>query len=138
MKDESPKRKNSRDLKWSEALVQLFPGIIIPEQMYAGGEQCSQPEHELLAAVMDNAMDDIRGMGVGKEKKYTQQLADDARVWVLDNVVRIFSFIYCCQHLNLDVGRTRRAYLNNYLKGRMQGEERWRLAKRNINNIGAM
>jgi hypothetical protein len=114
-------RATSRDLNYGGTFEYFFPGIVVPEQFFSEASYAT-PEHELLAAVMDNVMDDIRKRGVGVEKKRRKRLASEALNWVMSDLVWPYSFVYCCQHLNLDVKEARTMFVTSYYQGRQSGE----------------
>ncbi len=73
------------------------------------GSTPKSPEKRLAAAVMlraveDLGVDDIFFFEGGKGRA---DVRASAMKWIMDDAFEVFSFVYCCQALGLDVGKTR-------------------------------
>jgi hypothetical protein len=117
MSDMHSRRTNSRDLQCEHALDYIMPGPLLYDQ-YAPVAKPDGPEFDLLHALMENGLEDIRGRGAGMERRRHLRLATEAVDWVLSDNIHYGSFVYCCQHLSLDVSKTRTMFLGQLLKGK--------------------
>ncbi len=69
------------------------------------------PERLLLAAILDNAVQDLRGFGVHRNS----QTASQAREWIFDSADKQpFSFRWICENLDLDIEFTRKFIRKKY------------------------
>jgi hypothetical protein len=75
------------------------------------------PEHELMVAVLEEALADYQRCWKARDKKGMRQFAD-AQAWILEsNSEWIFSFVNCCEALGIEP---------DYLR---QGLPRWERGK---------
>jgi hypothetical protein len=71
------------------------------------------PEHELMAAVLEEAIADYQRCWKARDKKGMDRFAD-AQAWILDsNSEWIFSFANCCEALGIEPDYVRQGLLRS-------------------------
>ena len=69
------------------------------------------PEHELMAAILEEALADYQRCWKARYKKNMKQFAD-AQAWILEsNSEWIFSFVNCCEALGIEPDYLRQGLL---------------------------
>ena len=69
------------------------------------------PEHELMAAVLEEALADYQRCWKARDKKAMERFAD-AQAWILESDSEwIFSFVNCCEALGIEPGYLRQGLL---------------------------
>jgi len=72
-------------------------------------EEKNTPEHKLWAAVLFQAIHDVRRK---KAEKYSGYWQDDAKGWIQSKLQHIGSFIWICEVFDLPMKETRHLILN--------------------------
>jgi hypothetical protein len=69
------------------------------------------PEHELMVAILEEALADYQRCWKARDKKAIQQFAD-AQAWILESSSEwIFSFVNCCEALGIEPDYLRQGLL---------------------------
>src|SRR5262249_43316446 len=119
-KKQKPKKKLDLELNYGEKPFVPFEVDILATEDFARIHRSRpfSPEHELMAAILDEAIADYQRCWKARDKKAMQQFAD-ARAWILEsNSDWIFSFVNCCGGIGIEP---------DYLR---QGLLRWNQGKR--------
>lgn len=83
--------------------------IILPSQFFIQQRSVSEPEHRLMRAVLEDAIDCFRKGKVGESKR-KWCLSREAEEWFRSTDTKwLYSFENICQHLGLDADSIRNA-----------------------------
>ena len=107
------KHTNTHD--WTHPNFGLYfePDILTPSQFYGGIAE--KGERGLLCALLDEALTCIKGKAIGAGRYSRLTIAQRTKDWIESNSDESYSFIFCCQHLNIDAERIRKMFLESYL-----------------------
>jgi len=87
--------------------------VILPSQYYdsrSAASDSSAPIKRLMLAVLQDALECLRGRGTGVRSATARRSALEAAAWIEDvNDYEIFSFVSVCEALGVDSGAAREA-----------------------------
>lgn len=87
---------------YSQVRDRMVPDITVPEQFARMPSRAERsPEHRLLLAVLENAIDTLRLRVVNAHR--TAAVAE-ARAWIASDAVGVTSFVGICHAFDFDVG----------------------------------
>lgn len=89
------------------------PGIMLPSQF---GQATTSPERRLLVAVIKDAID-VLGKYSGAKTAHGMALYRDAHEWLRSENRGEFSYLWVCDHLDIDPDAARRAVMSLTPKG---------------------
>ena len=114
-KKQKPKKKLDLELNYGEKPFVPFEVDILATEDFARIHRSRpfSPEHELMAAILDEAIADYQRCWKARDKKAMQQFAD-ARAWILEsNSDWIFSFVNCCEAIGIEPDYLRQGLLRS-------------------------
>jgi hypothetical protein len=112
-KKQKPKKKLDLELIFGEKPFVPFEVDILATEDFARIHRSRRlsPEHQLIAAVLDEAIADYQRCWKARDKKGMEQFAD-AQAWILEsNSDWIFSFVNCCEALGIEPDYLRQGLL---------------------------
>ena len=114
-KKQKPKKKLDLELIFGEKPFVPFEVDILATEDFARihRSRLLSPEHQLMAAVLDEAIADYQRCSKARDKKGMEQFAD-AQAWILEsNSDWIFSFVNCCEALGIEPDYLRQGLLRS-------------------------
>src|SRR5215510_7832496 len=114
-KKQKPKRKLDLELNFGEKPFIPFEVDILAGEDFARIHRSRplSPEHELMAAILEEALADYQRCWKARDKKGKGQFAD-AQAWILEsNSEWIFSFVNCCEALGIEPDYLRQGLLRS-------------------------
>jgi hypothetical protein len=103
-KKQKPKEKLDRELNFGEKPFVPFEVDILATEDFARIHRSRplSPEHDLMAAVLEEALADYQRYWKARDKKGKKQFAD-AQAWILESDSDwIFSFVNCCGAIGIE------------------------------------
>jgi hypothetical protein len=113
-KKQKPKEKLDLELNFAEKPFVPFEVDILATEDFARIHRSRplSPEHDLMAAVLEEALADYQRCWKARDKKGKKQFAD-AQAWILESDSDwIFSFVNCCGAIGIEPDYLRQGLLH--------------------------